>query len=83
MSINPNDYVRIKLTEYGKRLIVEHIDQFNDDIRKRPGVLFRAKVPKWDDDGYLRDQFHTLMGYFGNCWGLGSHLPFTELEAAP
>ncbi len=80
MTINPNDFVRIKLTESGKRLIVEDIDRFNEDMRKHPGCLFRAKIPEWDQDGWLRDQFHSLMSHFGDCWRAGMQLPFTEME---
>lgn len=79
-SINPNDRVRVKLTETGKTLIVQQIDQLNLSLSKRPHVKWRAKVPEWDDDGWISGQFHVLMHYFDGCWSLGQELPFTELK---
>lgn len=80
-SINPNDRVRVRLTEAGKRLIVDHVDHMNEWLQKRgPKCTFRAKVPEWDSDGWINEQFHTLMGYFGDCWSLGSEMPFTEMK---
>ncbi len=80
--INPNDRVRVKLTEHGKRLIVAHIDRLNDSVRKRrPDGTLRFKVPEWDTDGWLNEQFHSLMGMLGDCWSLGCELPFTELKS--
>lgn len=82
MSINPNDTVRVRLTETGKRLIVADIDQINDSLRKR-GSICRISVPKWDNDGWIAEQFHVLMARFGGHWSLGQELPFTEMEKAP
>lgn len=81
MNINPNDFVRIKLTEEGKRLIVKHIDETNHWLQQRgPQCTFRAKVPEWDADGWLKGQFHDLMGMFDGCWRIGHDLPFSELK---
>lgn len=80
MSINPNDTVRMKLTETGKRLIVADIDRANDTLRTRPSVTCRFSVPKWDSDGWVTGQLHILLSHFGDCWGLGSQMPFTEME---
>jgi hypothetical protein len=81
VTINPNDYVRVRLTEAGKRLLVRSTDELNEWLKKRgPQCTYRAKVPEWDKDGWIRDQFHSIMGHFGDCWKLGSELPFTELE---
>lgn len=81
--MNPNDTVRIKLTETGKRMMVEATDALNDSIRKRGAIIWRAKVPEWDADGWTRGQFHTLMTYFDGAWSLGGQMPFTELETNP
>lgn len=80
-TINPNDTVRIKLTAFGKRLIVQRTDALNDSIRSRgPAVTYRATVPKWDSDGWLSGQFWDLMGNFDGAWSAGQELPFSELE---
>ena len=81
-TINPNDTVRVKLTEAGKRLIVADIVDVNDRLRKR-GSICRIPVPKWDGDGWITESFHTLMGRLDGHWGLGQELPFTELEKLP
>ena len=81
-SINPNDYVRVKLTEAGKRLIVKGIDAANDMLRARKQDTMRFSVPKWDEDGWIRGQFHSLMSYFGESWKLGNDAPFSEMEKA-
>ena len=70
MTINPNDTVRVKLTNTGKRLIVADIDDVNDRLRKR-GSICRIRVPEWDSDGWVTEQFHCLMGRFDGHWGLG------------
>ena len=80
MTINHNDFVRVRLTDHGKRLLVAAADRINDDLRTRPLVIFRARVPDWDKDGWIRGQFHSIMGDLGECWGASNHLPFTELE---
>jgi len=78
-SINPNDTVRVKLTETGKRLIVADIDDINGRLRER-GSICRIPVPRWDSDGWVSDQFHSLMSRFDGQWGLGGELPFTHME---
>jgi hypothetical protein len=80
-SISPNDFVRVKLTEAGKQLLVRSTDELNECLKQRgPQCTFRARVPEWDRDGWLKDQFHSIMGHFGDCWRLGSQMPFIEME---
>lgn len=79
-SINPNDTVRVKLTEAGKRLLVEDVDQANDTLRKKDRCLFRVKVPEWDDDGWCRGHFHEFLRILGPHFKMGREMPFTELE---
>ncbi len=80
-TINPNDFVRVRLTDHGKRLLVASVDRMNDELRKQsPNAVYRAKVPEWDRDGWIQTQFHSIMDDLGNCWFAGSQIPFTELE---
>jgi hypothetical protein len=79
--INPNDRVRVRLTEHGKRLIVKSVDEFNEHMRTTTSATFRQSVPQWDSDGYLNGQFHVIMGLLGDCWSGVGELPFTEMKS--
>ena len=79
-SINPNDIVRVKLTETGKLLLVEDVDQANDNLRQKTHCLFRVKVPEWDGEGWCCGHFHEFLHILGPHFTMGREMPFTELE---
>lgn len=82
--ITTNDYIRVKLTEHGKRAMVRHVDAFNDHMRTRyPSSIFRAPIPKLDDQGCLREQFWCVMSYFEGEHRAGHEACFEWMEAAP
>jgi hypothetical protein len=73
----PNDNVKVKLTDHGKKLIVDYVDAFNERMKTdMPSATFRLSVPKWGIDGVWEAQFHTVMDYFDGCWKAGCKLPF-------
>jgi hypothetical protein len=79
--MSPNDFVKIKPTERGWEMIIKYVDEFNDHIKaNHPKAQFRLSVPKADQDGYIREQFWSLMGYFNWNKGIGQDLPFSDLK---
>lgn len=80
----PNDYVRIKPTGVGMQAIVQHVDKFNEDLRRRcPSATFRASVPELDGDGCLVGQFWSVMQYFEGATHPGGPLYFEWMEPVP
>jgi hypothetical protein len=73
-SFNINSTVKVKLTEYGKRL---HKD-FYEDFWGSQGKLdkFPYTPPETDPDGYCEFPLWDLMEGFGDYCGLGRELPF-------
>jgi hypothetical protein len=62
--MNPNDTVKIKPTDEGWRQIVKYVDEANDKLKMHPKVRHRMAVPVPDAEGYISDQFYSLMQYF-------------------
>ncbi len=79
MTINPNDYVRVRLTDRGRSLILAGVDEFNHEMKLR-NIALRVSPPTEDADGWAREQFWSLMRALGDCWSGCGDLPFTELE---
>lgn len=79
--MNPNDNVRIKPTDSGWQQIVRYVDTFNDNMRKTyPRSKYRMSVPTPDDEGYISDQFWSLMMYFEWKNSCGMELPFVDMQ---
>lgn len=76
--MSPNDYVRVKLTEAGKRALVANDDLINGDMRER-GLIHRFHT-KWDADGWIREQYWGIMAKLNWDWRVGGEMPFTEME---
>ena len=78
MKFNINNYVRVRLTDYGKRMLME---QFLEGKRKHPEVFREFNLPKEDKDGWSTWQMWNLISTFGNYIRLGGEPPFhTEIE---
>lgn len=62
---NINDFIKVKLTEYGKK-IYEH--RYDEMIRKYPHLRSILSNPelKVDKDGYSEFQLHEFMDCFGS-----------------
>ena len=80
MIISPNDTVRVKLTDTGKRLLVSECDRINDELRSHPRCLSRSRVQSWDADGWCTDQLHVFLSVLGPHFHMGAEMPFTHLE---
>lgn len=77
MNINLNEYVQVKLTEYGKRV---HFDYWYDKpihIRSK----FPYRQPIINEQGYSKFQLWDLMSIFGPVLHLGNpNVPFEGNE---
>jgi hypothetical protein len=62
--MNPNDTVKIKPTEEGWRQIVKYVDEANEKLKMHPKLRHRMAVPVPDAEGYISNQFYSLMQYF-------------------
>jgi hypothetical protein len=73
IKFNMNDYVKIKLNDYGKECYIKHYEKIAPMLGYQP----EAKV---DEDGYYKDQLHSIINIFGEYIGLGCLCPFdTEI----
>ena len=75
MKFNINDYVKVKLTEFGMDILRK---QHKELKIFWPG-LPDFEPPKEDKDGWSEHQLWTLMSHFGHTLSNGGEVPF-ELE---
>lgn len=73
---NPNDRVRVKLTEEGLAEYKRQADELNSFLLMRGGKGGFSTEPKLDEDGYYRLSMHELMSRFGHMVSLGMTFPF-------
>lgn len=77
MGITPNDYVRVKLSEYGRQILrTQHADLQSS---LPSAALAGDGVPEEDGDGWSKWQLWWLMYKLGNT-GAGSPQPFSDFE---
>lgn len=77
--MNPHDQIRVKLTEAGKRMVIQSHDQFVNRLRSC-GSIYRPDAPKWDKDDWMSGVFWSIMANFDGNWRAGADVSFTELE---
>jgi hypothetical protein len=79
MRFNINDYVNVKLTDYGRQLHREDHYAFWKAAGREPPYPYRP--PKEDADGWSQWQMWDLMQTFGKHISLGTKMPFeTEIR---
>lgn len=76
ITINPNDFVKVKLTDVGKDIYYHQNDELNEAIRQRGGRPVEARMPKVDEEGYTSFQLHDLMTLYGPHIAGWKQLPF-------
>lgn len=77
MNINLNEYVKVKLTDYG--LAVHYDSWYYKEIHIR--ARFPYKLPRVDEQGYSKFQLWDLMSIFGSVMYLGNpNVPFEDNE---
>lgn len=74
IDFNINDYVLVKLTEEGKRLLLEDHYSFWKSVGRNPPYPYRE--PNEDSYGYSKWQLWDLMKKLGCYCGLGRKVPF-------
>lgn len=76
--MNINDFVKVKLTEYGKDILREK----HENLRKRLPKMWEYSGPIVDEEGYTKFQMWDLMKTFGPYMQLGNpQIPFeTEIK---
>jgi len=73
-SFNINSTVKVKLTEYGKRLHKDSYEYFWSNQGKLE--KFPYTPPKEDENGYCEFQLWSLMEEFGEYCGMCREIPF-------
>ena len=73
-SFNINYNVRVKLTEYGKRML----ERDHNEFWGSRGMLdkFPYEPYKEDENGYVKFQLWNLMDKLGKYCGIGREMPF-------
>jgi hypothetical protein len=69
IKFNMNDYVKVKLNEYGKECYRKYFEK----VMPMLGYQLKAKI---DEDGYYKDQLHIIFTIFGQYMTLGFLCPF-------
>ena len=73
VKVNINDFIKVKLTKYGKDIY----DHSNDSLMIKAG---NEKIKKWlepipleyDDEGYVQFQLWRFIQIFGECMHIGA-----------
>lgn len=72
LTVNLNDYVKVKLTDAGREYLKQYAAEFN---KQYPKVNIRMER-KEDRHGYSRWQLHDLINTFGGGVAIGKDLLF-------
>lgn len=79
MRFNINDYVRVRLTDFGRKVHREQFRNLNATIPLHANLKY--KPPKEDDNGWSEWQLWHLIATFGEHVGVCKEQPFeTEIE---
>lgn len=73
---NINEYVYVKLTDYGKTILKEKRKRFNEMLTSKGLKPLESNVVEIDDQGYSKFQLWELMNTFGNFIDVHHQLPF-------
>jgi hypothetical protein len=72
VQFNVNELVRVRLTEYGRKVLREQ----HDELRRTFPNLSAYAEPRTDADGFTSFQLWSLMESLGPYCGLACPLPF-------
>ena len=80
MRFNINNYVKVKLTDYGRKAHRQWHDNLHSHVTKEKRDLWYL-APEEDADGWSRWQMWYLMQRVGWACGMGGPIPFeTQIE---
>ena len=68
--INLNDFIKVKLTDWGKEIYYHQHDDLNKCIEKRGGKLITPEMPQVDADGKTKFQLWYFIELYGKYIGL-------------
>lgn len=77
LSFNTNYYVRVRLSELGRKRFREHALEMRQLYPQMPELW--PLEPRLDTEGYFRDQLWHVMALFGSVSGAGGS-PFIGCE---
>ena len=67
-TFNLNNFVKVKLTDYGKDLFYHRQDEFNSFVGKQ---ILTPQYPHVDEEGFTEFQLHEFMNVFGRYMTVG------------
>jgi hypothetical protein len=70
MTINLNDWVKVKLTDLGKDIYYHRFDRVNEFIKKRGGNPITPHMPDVDSEGKTKIQLWDFIGLYGDYIGI-------------
>lgn len=77
---NINDYVKVKLTDYGISILEQQHNVIRNEIKEYDGKNLGEFKVNIDKDGYIKFQLHELMHHFGHITTVANKIPFeTEI----
>lgn len=75
--VNVNNYVKIKLNEFGIEILrSEHYALYDRIKENAPGIEIPVFKLSLDDRGYYKIQMWSFMNTFGEYMTIGSEMPF-------
>jgi hypothetical protein len=81
MKMNINQYVKVRLTEKGKEILLNDHNRIDQQLKESGAKGLGTFILKLDKDGYYKDQLWNIMSVFGDYMLMGTDLPFeTEIE---
>ena len=70
--ININDYILVKLTEYGEWIYNHRYDELNKQLRRCSGHTLYPPPLKKEPNGFVKFQMWDFMQIFGEHFKMGS-----------
>ena len=70
MTINLNDWVKVKLTDLGKDVYYHRFDEVNEFIKKRGGKPITPHMPAVDSEGKTKIQLWDFIELYGDYIGM-------------
>lgn len=67
IKINLNDVVKVKLTDFGKKIYYHRFDDLNNIYGR---IVCKPSFPKTDEDGYSSFQLWDFMELYGEHMGM-------------
>jgi hypothetical protein len=81
MKFNINQYVKVKLTEKGKEILLNDHNRIDKQLKESGAKGLGTFILRLDKDGYYKEQLWKVMRVFGEHMSNGYEPPFeTEIE---